>query len=72
MYTRAEDNYNVSPPVDYELLGEGVGQAVHGGGPVLAQRVVHVKPVAGDLTQVQLPEERILVIYSPIPCTISL
>ena len=53
-----------SPPVDYEVLGEGVRQAVHGGGPVLAQSVVHVKPVAGDLTQVQLPGEQALVILS--------
>ena len=40
-----------------ELLGQLEGQDVHGRGVVLAQGVVHVKPVAGNLPQPQCPEE---------------
>ena len=39
------------------LHGEAEAQLVQGGGDVLTQRVVHVKPIAGNVLQPQLPAD---------------
>ena len=53
-----KNGMGVVPLVDQELFGQVVRELLQGWGEILTHSVVHVKPIAMDLRQIQVPIDK--------------